>query len=107
MSQGLALIDEAMNLARKEKLALEAGEYDDAIEMAEKRGEITGMAWNCLEHAQQEPYRKKLMELMDFQKQLTELAIKARNVVREKMNRSKLEKRRMKGYSLAVSHAMQ
>lgn len=107
MSQGLALIDEAMNLARKEKLALEAGEYDDAIEMAEKRGEITGMAWNCLEHAQQEPYRKKLMELMDFQKQLTELAIKARDVVREKMNRSKLEKRRMKGYSLAVSHAMQ
>ncbi|MBD5553117.1 MAG: hypothetical protein HDQ44_02145 [Desulfovibrio sp.] len=107
MSQGLVLIDEAMELARREKAALEAGEYDDAIEMAEKRGEITGMAWNCLEHANHEPYRKKLLELMDFQKQLTDLAVRARNAVRDKMNRSKQEKRRIKGYSMAVSHALQ
>lgn len=107
MSQGIALLDEAMDLARKEKCALEDGEYDDAIQFAAKRGELTGMAFNFFDHADQEPYRKRLLELSDFQKQLTELATRAHTAVRDRMNRSKQEKRRMRGYSKVVSLALQ
>lgn len=107
MGQGLALLDEAMDLARREKCALEDGEYEDAIQIAEKRTEITGMAWNFLSCAERDPYRHKLLELADIQKQLTELATRAQAAVRDRMNRSKQEKRRMKGYSKAVGLALQ
>lgn len=107
MSQALVLLDEAMDLARQEKSALEGGEYEEAIQIAEKRGEISSMAWNLMSHADQEPYRRKLVELADFQKQLVALASRAQAVVRDKMNRSKQEKRRMKSYSMAVSQALQ
>lgn len=107
MSQGLALLDEAMQLAHQEKDALEGGEYDEAIQIAEKRGKLTGMAWNFLTHADHEPYRRRLLELADLQKQLTALALKAHDAVRSRMNQSKMEKRRMAGYSKAVSLALQ
>lgn len=107
MSQGLVLLDEAMELARKEKVALEAGEYEDAIEIAEKRSEVTSMACNLMTHADHEPYRGRLQALLDFQKQLVSLASRAHAAVRDRMNRSKQEKRRIKGYSMAVSQALQ
>lgn len=107
MSQGLALLDEALNLARMEKTALEDGEYDEAINMAQRRGEITGMAWNYLDHAEHEPYRARLLELTSLQKQLTDIAAKTQGLVRQRMNRSKLEKRRMQGYHMAVGQALQ
>ena len=49
MSRAIDLLDEALDLARKEKSALEDGEYDEAMGLAEKRGELTGMAWNLFE----------------------------------------------------------
>lgn len=107
MSQGLALLDEALDLARQEKSALEEGEYDEAIGMAQKRVDITDQAWNFLQTTEHEPYRKRLLELADLQKQLTELATSARNAVRQRMNRSRQEKKRMQGYHLAVGQALQ
>ncbi len=107
MSPGIALLDEALDLARREKSALEDGAYDEAISMAQKRGELTGMAWNYLSHAEHEPYRSRLLELSGLQEQLTEIAAKARNMVRQRMNRSKMEKRRMRGYHMAVGQALQ
>jgi len=107
MSPGIALLDEALELARQEKSALEEGAYDEAICMAQKRNEITGMAWNYLEHAEREPYRKRLLELSGLQEQLSEIAARAKAAVRQSMNRSKMEKRRMNGYHMAVSQALQ
>ena len=49
MSQGLCLLDEALDLARQEMLALEDGAYDRAVELAERRNEVTSMAWHVLE----------------------------------------------------------
>ena len=79
MSRAIDLLDEALDLARKEKSALEDGEYDEAMGLAEKRGELTGMAWNLFEPSIAEHYKKRIMELSNIQKQLTELATKARD----------------------------
>lgn len=107
MSPGIALLDEALELARQERAALEDGEYDNAISIAQKRSELTGMAWNYFDHAETEPYRARLLELSGLQKQLVEIAARARDAVRQRMNRSKLEKRRMHGYHVAVGQALQ
>ena len=107
MAQGVELLDEAIDLARQEKQALEDGEYDDAIQLAEKRVELTGMAWNLLDAASRESFKKRLQVLSDFQKQLIELASKARLAIRNKMNQSKQERRRMNAYSMAVGQALQ
>lgn len=107
MSPGIALLDEALVLARQEKSALEEGEYEQAITMAQRRGELTGRAWDYFEHSEHEPYRRRLLELSDLQEQLTRIASDARCAVRQNMNRSKLERRRMNGYHRAVGQALQ
>lgn len=106
MAQGIELLDEAIDLARQEKKALEDGEYDDAIHLAKKRTELTGMAWNLFDASSRETFRNRLQLLSDFQKQLTDLAIRAQTAIRNRMNRSKQEKRRMNAYSVAVGQAL-
>ena len=107
MNQGVCLLDEALNLARLEMAALEDGAYDKAVELAERRGEVTSMAWHMLEDSQADQYRAHLMELARMQEQLTELATKAHSEIRSQLQRSRLEGRRMRGYHQAVGQALQ
>ena len=95
MNQGVCLLDEALNLARLEMAALEDGAYDRAVELAERRGEVTSMAWHMLEDSQADQYRTHLIELARVQDQLTELATRAHSEIRSQLQRSRLESRRM------------
>ena len=105
MNQGVCLLDEALNLARLEMAALEDGAYDRAVELAERRGEVTSMAWHMLEDSQADQYRTHLIELARVQDQLTELATRAHSEIRSQLQRSRLEGRRMRGYHRAVGQA--
>lgn len=107
MDQGMELLDQALELGKRERLALEEGEYEAAIEISRKRAELTGMAWNCMDRQDQEPFRARLMQLSTLQKQLTLLATTAHNAIKRKMNSSKQEKRRMNAYQVAVGHGLQ
>lgn len=107
MSQGICLLDEALLLARQEESALEKGEYEEAIELAQKRNELTGMAWNSFDKSEKGAYHKRLLELANLQTHLTALASRAHEVLREKLSRSRQEKRRMRGYQMAVGQALQ
>ena len=107
MNQGVCLLDEALNLARLEMAALEDGAYDRAVELAERRGEVTSMAWHMLEDSQVDQYRTHLIELARVQDQLTELATRAHSEIRSQLQRSRLESRRMRCYHRAVGQALQ
>lgn len=107
MNQGLALLDEALDLARLEKTALEDGAYEEAIELAEKRSRITGMAWECEDMSHKESYRTRLMELSKLQNQLVQMATHTRDMIRNSLCRSRQEKKRIKGYQLSVGQALQ
>lgn len=107
MSQGLSLLNQVLDLARQEVAALEDGAYDRAVELAERRGELTTMAWRLLEPGGLNQYRGHLVELSRFQDQLTGLATQAQGVVRASLQRSRLEKQRMRGYHQAVGQALQ
>lgn len=107
MSQAIELLDEALELARREKAALENGGYDEAIELAKKRGEITGMAWNKLESADHGEYQKRLQMLSKMLTGLTDFASRAHETARARLSSSKREKKRIRGYQMAVGQALQ
>lgn len=107
MSEALKFLDGALDLARREKTALEAGEYAEAIELAEERGKLSGLAWNAFKIEDGPAYRGRLLELTGLQNQLAQIAAKARDGVRTALNRSRMEKKRIKGYHLAVGQALQ
>lgn len=107
MNGAINLLDEALDLARKEKTALENGMYDEAMDLAEQRGKLTGMAWNMFEPTFRDIYQEKISELSDLQRQLGEIAVKARDMIRDKLSSSRLEQRRIRGYHRAVEHALQ
>lgn len=107
MAQGIELLDEALDLAHQEKNALENGAYEEAIELAERRGELTGMAWSLLDLKTAEKYRNRLKELHAIQDQLTSIAARTQDIIRNSLSKSRQEKKRMKGYHQAVGYALQ
>ena len=74
MCRGIALLDEALELARQERAALENANYEEAIELAERRGELTGMAWGLLVREAVDAYRGRLLEQARLQEQLSDIA---------------------------------
>ena len=78
MCQGIALLDEALELARQE-LARET----------------------------MDEYRSRLLEQARLQEQLSDIAARARNDVRQSLNHARREQRRIRGYHQAVGHALQ
>lgn len=107
MSEGLALLDEALNLAAREHAALEEGEYEHAMELARQRGEMIGAAWNMYEPADNAQYRERVLRLSTWQEKLTVLATEARDAIRKSLQSSRLQKRRLNSYHLAVGQALQ
>ena len=107
MCQGIALLDEALVLARQERAALENANYEEAIELAGRRGELTDMAWSLLDEASAEDYRSRLAEQARLQEELTGMAGRARDEVRRSLNHSRQEQRRMRGYHQSVGYALQ
>lgn len=107
MCQGIALLDEALVLARQERAALESANYEEAIELAGRRGELTDMAWNLLDEAAVEDYRSRLAEQARLQEELTLIAGRARDEVRRSLNESRQQQRRMRGYHQSVGLALQ
>ncbi|MDO5483533.1 MAG: hypothetical protein Q4F27_01360 [Desulfovibrionaceae bacterium] len=107
MSQGLSLLDQALDLARQEMTALQDGAYELAVELATQRGEMTSMAWNLLDKANTEQYRMRLMELNRYQENLASFARREHERIRLTLQSSRQQKRRMRGYHLAVGQALQ
>lgn len=107
MCRGIALLDEALELARQERAALENANYEEAIELAERRGELTGMAWGLLVREAVDAYRGRLLEQARLQEQLSDIAARARDDVRQGLSQARREQRRIRGYHQAVGHALQ
>ena len=107
MAHGICLLDQALDLAMQEMAALEDGAYEKAVELAEKRNEVTSMAWHMLENGSVEEYRGHLVELNRVQEHLTSLAVQARDALRQDLQRSRRERQRMCGYHQAIGQALQ
>ncbi|MDR2744952.1 MAG: hypothetical protein LBB66_07170 [Desulfovibrio sp.] len=107
MNQGVHLLDRAVEIAHREMAALEAGDYDGAARLADRRGEIISRAWSALETDTTDQYRSRLVNLTRLQERLTALAGAARDIAREGLQRSRRERQRMRGYHRAIGQAIQ
>ncbi|MBO4301713.1 MAG: hypothetical protein J5861_08950 [Desulfovibrio sp.] len=106
MSQGMCLLNEALDLARQEATALEDGAFEKAVALAERRNAVTGMAWKMYDRNESEQYRDCLTELAHMQHWLTERATRAYSDIKAHLQRSRVERRRMQGYHKTVGHAL-
>ncbi|MBQ7586034.1 MAG: hypothetical protein IJU40_07290 [Desulfovibrionaceae bacterium] len=104
---GLQMLDQALEIAKLEQRAMEAEDYEDAIGLSIQRGKITNEAWDFFQNDFKEEYREKLLQLQAIHKTLKSLALKAHAEVSASMFRSQQEKKRMRGYQVAVAHALQ
>ncbi len=101
------MLDRALELAHAEMAAMENEEYDDAIELSRERGKITEEAWDFFTSDVREEYRSRLTELNTIHKHLYSMASAAHDKVQASLQGYKNEKRRMRGYQVCVTHALQ
>ncbi|MDR1777163.1 MAG: hypothetical protein LBR31_04970 [Desulfovibrio sp.] len=106
MSKGVSLLDRALEIAHREMSALETGDYDEASRLADQRDKIVEQAWAVLENEAGDQYRVRLVNLTQLQERLSALALSTRDMMRESLQRSRRERRRMQGYHQAVGHAL-
>ena len=105
-NQGLLMLDKALELATLEQKAMEKEDYDDAIMLSRQRGKITNEAWDFFQADFREEYRTRLLRLQNIHMHLKSLAMQAHEKVQASLQHSRNEKRRMRGYRAAVSHAL-
>ncbi|MBQ7457327.1 MAG: hypothetical protein IJS54_06965 [Desulfovibrio sp.] len=105
--QGLCLLDQALEIAAKEMEAIEQEAFEEAIALSKEREKITLLAWDHYTPTLREQYRQRLTTLLECHKKLIAKATVSHDHVQAAMQQSKLERRRIKGYHQALSHALQ
>ena len=105
-NQGIGLLDEALDLARLEMNALQDGAFENAVDLAKQRGVLTGQAWDLYNVDEHDAYHARLSELNEMQQILTEAARRIQDKLQKSLARARQEKRRMRGYHLAVGQAL-
>jgi hypothetical protein len=101
------LLDSALDLAKIELNALKNAAYDDLMEFAEKMSPLIDKAWEIYDEKDRAAYTVRLKTLIQLQNQIILGATKAHTMLQSEMRKSKLEKRRMRGYQASISMAMQ
>lgn len=104
---GIRMLDQALELAKQELAAIANEAYTDALELSKERGKLTNAAWEIYDKSLREDYRSRLLKLNAIHTKLTAHATAAHEYVRSTLQQSKRERRRMNGYHLAISQALQ
>lgn len=107
MSEACAtqLFDEALRIGARELDALRAGDVDLASELCEQRAALMEQGWARRENDLGE-VRSRLIALRDLQEQLFAEGSALKQEIKDRLNQSKQQMRRMRGYGQAVSQAM-
>lgn len=99
------LLDEALQVGARELDALRAGDVDLASELCAQRADLMERGWARRENDCGE-LRSRLLALRDLQERLFAEGRALKQQIRDQLNQSKAQMRRMRGYGQAVSQAM-
>lgn len=102
MSDALALLDEALELGRKELSLLAEGDVDAVVEASRARGELMDRAWRDHEGVDVDQLLGKLKRLKELQGQMTSDAKRLRDDLRADLARVRQEGKRFSGYASAA-----
>jgi len=99
------LLDEALQVGARELDALRAGDVDLASELCDRRADLMERGLARRENDCGE-LRSRLLALRDLQELLFEEGRALKRQIRDQLNQSKEQMRRMRGYGQAVGQAM-
>mgnify|MGYP000887696422 CR=1 FL=1 len=102
MSDALTLLDEALELGRKELTLLADGDVDGVWEASQARGELLDRAWRERDGVDMDHLLGKLKRLKELQGQMTSDAKRLRDDLRADLARVRQEGKRFSGYASAV-----
>lgn len=101
MSNALNLLDEALELGRKELALLADGDVDAVREVSQARSDLMNRAWDDREGVDVDQLFGKLKRLKELQGQMTSDARRLRDDLRADLARVRQEGRRFSGYASA------
>ena len=102
MSDALTLLDEALELGRKELALLADGDVDGVWEASQARGQLLDQAWRERDGVDVDQLLGKLKRLRELQGQMTSDAKRLRDDLREDLARVRQEGKRFSGYASAT-----
>ncbi len=106
MKNPLDILDMALNVAHGEERALSARNYELAAELHANRVKLLDAAWKLRDLAPADAYRKKLLEMVDIQKNVQGMVEKAHDVIRASLQHTHRQQRRLTAYQKCVRMAM-
>lgn len=103
MAESLQMLDQALDLGRRELEFLLSGDIDQAEKLARERGNLIHAAL-APETAGRDPrvLRERLEALQDLQGRITSQALRLREETRAELLRTRQEGKRMDGYRSGV-----
>lgn len=108
MSEGLKMLDQVLDMARKELLLIKAENFAEASEVAEARTALLESAWNYRnEGIDDTTWRDKLLELAGLQQELQALTQSAYDLTKASLQHTKKEKKRIVAYHKSVTQALE
>jgi hypothetical protein len=102
MSDALTLLDEALELGRKELALLADGDVDGVWEASLARSRLLDQAWSERDGVDVDQLLGKLKRLKELQGQMTSDAKRLRDDLRADLARVKQEGKRFSGYASAT-----
>ncbi|MFO7595643.1 MAG: hypothetical protein R6W92_04765 [Desulfocurvibacter africanus] len=103
MNESLRMLDQALDVGRKELELLVAGEIEQAEALAHERGDLINNAL-ARESTDRDPQvlRDRLGELQELHNRITSQAMRLREEVKADLLRTRQEGKRMDGYRSGV-----
>ena len=101
MSDALTLLDEALELGRKEMTLLADGDVEALLETSRNRVELVDKAWRERDGVDVDQLLGKLKRLRELQGQMTSDAKRLRDDLRADLARVRQEGKRFSGYASA------
>ena len=96
---------QALQIGMDELAALRKGDVDTATELASQRGYLTSLAWTAKMDVPQAVFKQQIMQLHGLQEILTQEAQRLKESIRQSLNNTHKEQRRMTAYKQAVGYA--
>ena len=105
MADSLSLLDQALELGKRELEHLSSGNVDETEDLARERSQLLSLAWDGQDDPALEVLRDKLMQLQSLQNNLTAQAKRLHSSMRDELRRARQEKARLSGYGKAAKPA--
>ncbi len=102
MQTAIDYLNEALDIGRKEFIALASDNLDEAESLSEKRNWLISQAWSAKQGADGDTYKSKLLQIQNMQHRLTVEATAKKQEVMKVLMRSRKENRRLTGYKKAM-----